>query len=37
MSVSINPFEMAQSQFDKVADQLKLDPSCQGLSALADA
>ena len=27
MSVSINPFEMAQSQFDKVADQLKLDPS----------
>jgi glutamate dehydrogenase (NAD(P)+) len=27
MSVSINPFEMAQSQFDMVADQLKLDPS----------
>ena len=27
MSVSINPFEMAQSQFDKVADKLKLDPS----------
>ena len=27
MSASINPFEMAQSQFDKVADQLKLDPS----------
>jgi glutamate dehydrogenase (NAD(P)+) len=27
MSVSINPFEMAQSQFDKVANQLKLDPS----------
>ena len=27
MSVSINPFDMAQSQFDKVADQLNLDPS----------
>ena len=27
MSVSINPFEMAQSQFDRVADQLNLDPS----------
>ncbi len=27
MSLSINPFEMAQSQFDKVADQLNLDPS----------
>ncbi len=27
MSVSINPFDMAQSQFDKVADQLKLDSS----------
>ncbi len=26
MSVSINPFEMAQAQFDRVADQLKLDP-----------
>ena len=26
MAVNINPFEMAQSQFDKVADQLKLDP-----------
>ena len=27
MSESINPFEMAQEQFDKVADQLNLDPS----------
>jgi len=27
MSVTINPFDMAQSQFDKVADQLNLDPS----------
>jgi len=27
MSETINTFKMAQSQFDKVADQLKLDPS----------
>jgi len=27
MSETVNPFKMAQSQFDKVADQLKLDPS----------
>jgi len=27
MSDILNPFEMAQSQFDKVADHLKLDPS----------
>ena len=27
MSISINPFDMAQAQFDKVADQLNLDPS----------
>jgi glutamate dehydrogenase (NAD(P)+) len=27
MSLTINPFDMAQAQFDKVADQLNLDPS----------
>ena len=31
MAESINAFQMAQSQFDKVAQQLNLDPQVAGM------
>ena len=37
MNATTNAFQMAQQQFDQVAEQLNLDPSGARISALADA